>query len=106
METLIQNTLHALKRSILAVNQLYHDDYEAYCILIRNKSLETAQKYQKMIQLWCTSNAYSQIMQKILPYNIQSVMNEFRTLHQSSTSDLSEISAGIRLGISKSFFLS
>ena len=60
------------------VNQLYHDDYEAYCILIRNKSLETAQKYQKMIQLWCTSNAYSQIMQKILPYNIQSVMNEFR----------------------------
>lgn len=66
------------RKKHLGLSQLYRDDYEAYCFLVRNKALETAKKYQKLIQLWCTSNPYSQMMQKVLPYNMQSVMNEFR----------------------------
>lgn len=65
------------KEKHFGINQLYRDNYEAYCILIRNKALETSKKYYELLQAFCTVNRYQQMMQKVLHYNMQSLKNEY-----------------------------
>lgn len=65
------------RKKKFGINQLYQDDYDAYCILIRNKALETIRKYRELLEVFCKPSIYQSMLQQILPYNMQSLKNEY-----------------------------